>query len=216
MGVAQAKNRSGQVFVVANYDPPGNFIGSFGEKVPPVGGFPSPSRSRDKSVSTTPSSTKSDSSTFSSPEEFNNLILKHHNDFRRKHGAPEMKISHILNRYAQEWAETLAREDRLAHRPNSQYGENLYCLWSSDPNAKANPKDVCRSWYDEIKEYTFGVEPRGAFKAGHFTQMVWKQSLELGIGVAKTKKGKTLVVCNYNPRGNIIGSFTKNVLKSPQ
>lgn len=212
--MAQAKNRTGQVFVVANYDPPGNFIGSFGEKVPPVGGFPSPPRSRDKSATTTPSSTKSESVSFATPEEFNKLILKYHNEFRKKHGSPEMKLSHVLNRYAQEWAETLAREDRFAHRPNSQYGENLYCLWSSDPNAKANAKDVCRSWYDEIKEYTFGVEPRGALKAGHFTQLVWKQSIELGVGMAKTKKGKTLVVCNYSPRGNIIGSFAKNVLKS--
>lgn len=64
-----------------------------------------------------------------------------------------------------------------------------------------------------MKEFTFGVEPKGMYKAGHFTQMVWKSSHELGVGVAKTKKGKVLVVCNYNPRGNVVGQFNSNVLR---
>lgn len=115
---------------------------------------------------------------------------------------------------SQDWAETLAREDRFAYRPNSNYGENIYCLWSSDRNAKANPKNVCRSWYDENKEHTFGTEPKGAFKAGHFTQMIWKSSQMVGVGVAKTKRGKVLVVCNYEPRGNVVGQFCSNVLRS--
>lgn len=115
---------------------------------------------------------------------------------------------------SQEWAETLATEDRFAHRPNSNYGENIYCLWSSDRNARANPREVCRSWYEEIKEHNFNVEPKGIFKAGHFTQLVWKSSQDLGVGVSKTKKGKVLVVCNYNPRGNIAGQFSTNVLKA--
>lgn len=112
---------------------------------------------------------------------------------------------------SQEWADTLAAEDRFAHRPSSSYGENIYCLWSSDRNAKANPREVVRSWYDEIKEHDFGIEPKGIFKAGHFTQLIWKMSQDLGVGVCKTKKGKVLVVCNYNPRGNVAGQFNVNV-----
>lgn len=124
------------------------------------------------------------------------------------------RLSKKLCSVSQEWADILAVEDRFAHRPNSNYGENIYCLWSSDRNAKANPKEVCRSWYDEIKEHDFGVEPKGIFKAGHFTQLVWKSSQDLGVGVSKTKKGKVLVVCNYNPRGNIAGQFNLNVLRA--
>lgn len=114
---------------------------------------------------------------------------------------------------SQSWAETLAREDRFAYRPNSSHGENIYCLWSSDRNVKANARSVCRSWYDEIREHIFATEPKGAFRAGHFTQMVWKESKELGVGVAKTRKGKVLVVCNYSPRGNVVGQFCANVFR---
>lgn len=152
-------------------------------------------------------------STTSSGLDFNQQMLKCHNEFRKKHNVPEMKLNDILNQCAQEWANTLSRDDRFQHRPNCMYGENLYCLWSSDANAQANPKEVCRSWYDEIKQYTFGTEPRGIMNAGHFTQLVWKSSIELGVGVSKTNKGKVIVVCNYHPRGNVIGEFTRNVLK---
>lgn len=37
LGVAVARSRTGQVFIVANYSPPGNFVGCFAENVPPVG-----------------------------------------------------------------------------------------------------------------------------------------------------------------------------------
>ena len=36
--------------------------------------------------------------------------------------------------------------------------------------------------------------------AGHFTQVVWKSSRELGVGVA-SNGGRVLVVANYDPPG---------------
>ena len=52
-------------------------------------------------------------------------------------------------------------------------------------------------------------------KAGHFTQVIWKGSREIGIGRAFADKGQTVyVVCNYFPAGNIIGHFKENVLKA--
>lgn len=115
---------------------------------------------------------------------------------------------------AKHWAETLARDDRFTYRQNSKYGENLYCLWSSDRNAKANPKDVCRSWYDESKQFSFNVEPRGGLlRGGQFSQMIWKSTKEIGVGMAKTRSGKVIVVATYYPRGNIIGQYLANVTK---
>lgn len=50
-------------------------------------------------------------------------------------------------------------------------------------------------------------------KIGHFTQVVWKDTKELGIAKATGKKGGTYVVANYNPSGNFIGKFSENVPK---
>merc|ERR1712079_167404 len=45
-------------------------------------------------------------------------------------------------------------------------------------------------WYSEIKDYTFGTEPsQGGPVTGHFTQVVWKGSTEVGVGVGQ--KGST-------------------------
>lgn len=60
----------------------------------------------------------------------------------------------------------------------------------------------------------FSAEP------GHFTQVVWKNSTQLGCGAAqgvKTLNGRQYnafyVVCHYAPAGNVTGQFPENVLK---
>lgn len=52
-----------------------------------------------------------------------------------------------------------------------------------------------------------------SFPAGHFTQVVWKDSTELGVGMA-TNGNTVFVVGQYRPAGNISneGYFEKNVL----
>ena len=42
--------------------------------------------------------------------------------------------------------------------------------------------------------------------------MVWKGSKEVGVGRAVTRDGKVIVVANYRPAGNMVGSFAANVL----
>jgi len=47
--------------------------------------------------------------------------------------------------------------------------------------------------------------------SGHFTQMIWRNSTELGMGMARDQTGKVIIVANYNPPGNYIGQFAQNV-----
>jgi Cysteine-rich secretory protein family len=51
---------------------------------------------------------------------------------------------------------------------------------------------------------------------GHFTQVVWKSSKELGVGKAKSRSGRIYVVANYYPPGNYQGQFAQNVLPPQQ
>ena len=67
------------------------------------------------------------------------------------------------------------------------------------------------SRYDEYKDYNFR---RGGWQGGtgHFTQVVWKGSKELGMGRAKTADGSlTFVVGRYRPAGNVINYMADNV-----
>jgi hypothetical protein len=47
-------------------------------------------------------------------------------------------------------------------------------------------------------------------QTGHFTQIVWKASRGLGIGV-ETRNDKTYVVANYSPAGNFGNQYRQNV-----
>ena len=45
----------------------------------------------------------------------------------------------------------------------------------------------------------------------HFSQLVWRNSKELGIGTAQSKSGNFFLVARYSPRGNVDGQFNDNV-----
>ena len=66
----------------------------------------------------------------------------------------------------------------IDHRPQSSYGENIYYHEGDDISAT----DAVKAWYDEIANYDFDV-PVFNTATGHFTQLIWKDSKELGIGV---------------------------------
>lgn len=71
-------------------------------------------------------------------------------------------------------------------------------------------KDPVDSWYAEIKAHKFSEEPKTT-ATGHFTQVVWKDSKHLGVGIATNSKGQAFVVCNYDPPGNFVGKFAESV-----
>nr|XP_045609389.1 nucleoporin NSP1-like isoform X2 [Procambarus clarkii] len=211
MGVGKARTAAGtKVFVVANFDPQGNWMGQFADQVPPVGGFPKTASAGKSSLFSSKTRKASSSDSDSDEDDFAKECLKSHNDYRAKHGAPPLKLSKKLSKYAEEWAKTIAKKETLQHRPNNSYGENLYCAWSSNPKHKIKGSEAVDSWYSEIKDFTFGREPSD-LRAGHFTQVVWMDSTELGVAIARSKSGKIFVVANYSPAGNFVGSFATKV-----
>ena len=74
--------------------------------------------------------------------------------------------------YAKEWATKLAREGRFQHRTANQYGENLYCKWSSNPQP-VSAKEACDSWYSEIKDYRFGQQSMGSAGILYITYTIY-------------------------------------------
>ena len=46
---------------------------------------------------------------------------------------------------------------------------------------------------------------------GHFTQLIWKNCIEVGFGIAIGKDGTVYLVSNYLPAGNVIGYYPQNV-----
>ena len=140
-------------------------------------------------------------------KDFEIEVLERHNKLRKDHGVPPLTLDKKLSRSAQAWADELAKTGAFEHS-DSGAGENLY----KGTTGWKTGKQVVDAWYSEIEDYKFGKEPRGDKTVGHFTQIVWKNSKRLGVGKAKSKiDGKTVVVCQYDPAGNMRGRYSANV-----
>jgi uncharacterized protein YkwD len=134
-------------------------------------------------------------------------MLAAHNELRARHCAPELTWSPELARVAEGWAEELvSRGCAFEHNPEIEYGENLA---SFAPVGSMSPEEVARGWYDEIRSYRFG-RPGFSMETGHFTQLVWVNTTELGCA-AVTCEGAEIWVCDYAPPGNVLGEFPGNV-----
>ncbi|XP_008503703.1 Golgi-associated plant pathogenesis-related protein 1 isoform X2 [Calypte anna] len=147
----------------------------------------------------------------SASKQFAEEVLKAHNDYRKKHGVPPLKLCKKLNRGAQQYAEELATTRVLKHSSESasgKCGENL--AWASYDQPG---KDVADRWYSEIKNYSF-QNPGFSSGTGHFTAMVWKNTKRMGVGKASASDGSTFVVARYDPAGNVVnpGYYEENVL----
>ena len=137
-------------------------------------------------------------------------VLDEHNRYRAKHDVPPVRWSKELAYDAQKWAQKIAHENQLSHANKEERelkGENI-CRMSKHHDVA----DAVRSWYLEIENYDFG-SPGFSLETGHFTQVVWKGTVEIGLGCSKSNDGKlTYIVARYNPPGNILNKFPENVL----
>jgi uncharacterized protein YkwD len=146
-------------------------------------------------------------------------ILKAHNEYRAKHCVSALTWSAQLEADARAWANGC----KFAH--STAAGENL--AWGGPTQSAKEAVDL---WYGEIKDYNFAApkccNPPDAPKVGHFTQMVWRNTAQLGCAMANCPPPSPdpdhyngawqYWVCRYSPPGNwnvnTPGELAKNVL----
>lgn len=116
---------------------------------------------------------------------------------------PPLRWDAELASLAQAWADSCP----TGHRPDNDHGENLF--WSGG-QAPA-PEVSVQSWADEARNYDYettvcsrGGRSNWAF-CGHYTQVVWRETQRVGCGIRTDCPGSfdTVIVCNYDPPGNV-------------
>lgn len=134
------------------------------------------------------------------PAQFRGIVAAH-NYWRTRVNVPALTWSPMLANVAQQWANQLQSRGCPMQHSHNNYGENLAAF----SNMNASPQMVAGMWADERVDYKHNNNScRAGKQCGHYTQMVWRETKELGCGVAACGN-QQIWVCNYAPAGNYIG-----------
>jgi Cysteine-rich secretory protein family len=133
-------------------------------------------------------------------------ILQEHNTCRSALQLPAMSWSDALAKDALAWARHLATIDQGQHDASirGKEGENIF--WGT--TGAFTYGQMVGFWVNEKKSFKYGVFPdcrtNRTAVVGHYTQIVWKNTLSVGCALASN--GKTdYMVCRYSPFGNVEG-----------
>lgn len=176
-----------------------------------------------KTVHATP--TAPSPASYTSLDDFKNTVLQVSNDYRKAHDAEPLVWNETLTEYARNWADTC-----IWKHSDGPYGENLAFGF---PNASA----AVAAWGDEGQWYNFQKPTGFTEKTGHFTQLVWRSTAEVGcaaincgysqddkerrdigdteVGLQSRAADGTMraqgwyVVCEYTPAGNVVGRHNR-------
>ncbi|WP_128892596.1 CAP family protein [Erythrobacter sp. HKB08] len=139
---------------------------------------------------------------------FDRELLETHNEARKQFGSKPLRWNEELADQAYDYAKVLAQRGRMEHSPNSArrgVGENL---WQGTERVFSG-RQMVQMFVDEQRYFRPGKFPNvsstGQWKdVGHYTQVVWPWTEEVGCAVAGNGRDDFLV-CRYRPTGNIVG-----------
>ncbi|MBS1578979.1 MAG: hypothetical protein JST29_05000 [Bacteroidetes bacterium] len=136
--------------------------------------------------------------------DFVQTVLAEHNFYRQQIQVSSLQWSEALTKEAEQYALQLAKTNTFKHSSNRiNEGENL---WMGTANAYT-VKDMLHSWTEEAKDFVYNVFPncsKNGNVVGHFTQIIWKTTTQVGCAIA-TNGNNDYLVCRYFPAGNWIG-----------
>jgi uncharacterized protein YkwD len=197
-GMGSALTRDNNLYIVANFYPMGNVKGQFLKNV-----FPLVTKGK-----------SDDNSFYSTTTNFLEEALLAHNELRAKHNVPPLTLNPILSTLAQNHAKRLAKEGKLIYSNNKMKDQNLgENLFMNKYNSSG--EEVSSHWYKGYNKYDFNDLLHNKYDdedIKNFTQLIWKNTKEVGFGFSNDKKGNFYAVANYFPCGNIKGQYEDNVL----
>ncbi|PIA42065.1 hypothetical protein AQUCO_02100130v1 [Aquilegia coerulea] len=128
-------------------------------------------------------------------------FLSAHNKVRAKHSLPSLTWSNNLANYAKWYAEKRRGDCKLIHSVLN-YGENMF--WGMGTRWK--PSDAVAAWAVQESYYNYRTNTCMRNKEClHYTQLVWRKTSKVGCAKIKCNSGDTLIICEYDPHGNVIG-----------
>lgn len=142
------------------------------------------------------------------PARFDQRILAAHNQERLALGLQPLSWNDTLAQSAQRWADYLAATGRFEHAPENRDAPEGENLWAGTKGYFA-PEAMVDAWAREKRFFQPGLFPDNSTTGkvedvGHYTQMVWRATTEVGCAEASSAR-EDILVCRYAEAGNYIG-----------
>ncbi|KNA10281.1 hypothetical protein SOVF_145660 [Spinacia oleracea] len=132
-----------------------------------------------------------------SPQDYVNA----HNAARAAVGVGNIRWDERVADYARRYANQ-RRGDCVMQHSVGPYGENL----ASGSGAFMTGTAAVKLWVDEKVNYNYNSNTCASGKVcGHYTQVVWRNSIRVGCARVRCNNGWFFVTCNYDPPGNWVG-----------
>ena len=139
-----------------------------------------------------------------------NDVLKQHNNIREKYKREQLKLNNDLTTLAQKYADNFdLLEESNFHFENdqNQYIGINYKLFDGDIS---EINKICKEWIDEGKGCEENNVIKYSSKTKHFTQIIWKNTKNIGLGYSELNNNKKIFIAFYYPVGNILNEFERN------
>ena len=139
---------------------------------------------------------------------YDEICLKIHNQKRDLHDSPHLLKNEELCKLAEKCALDLSNNEDYINciYKDIFLGQNIY-IYRGENFRIGN---IINEWYKEIYNYRENLN-KFQKNTSHFTQMIWKETKEIGFGLKE--KGDTFyIVVFYYPPGNTFGEFKNNIL----
>ncbi|XP_059311275.1 pathogenesis-related leaf protein 6-like [Lycium barbarum] len=128
--------------------------------------------------------------------------LNTHDSARSQVGVSAIAWNTTLANYAQNYANQRIGDCNLVHS-NGPYGENI-----AKGSGSFTGTAAVNLWVAEKPYYDYNNNCcTGGQQCLHYTQVVWRNSIQVGCARVQCSNGWWFVICNYNPRGNYIGQL---------
>lgn len=143
--------------------------------------------------------------------DFAKAVLDAHNAARAAIPVAPLAWSDKLAGEAAAWAAHLAELGHMQHSAHSARGNEGENLWMGTAGAYT-PGEMVQTWVDEKKDFHYGPfglsgdKPGPQPVVGHYTQVIWRTTTQLGCATAAAGTW-TILVCRYAPEGNLVGAM---------
>jgi hypothetical protein len=140
--------------------------------------------------------------------DFDQRVLASHNRERAALGLAPLRWNPQLAGDAGAWAAHLADTGRFEHAPTGSRGRVGENIWGG-PAGRFAPEQMVGLWLSEKQHFRPGVFPANstsgsAHDVGHYTQVIWRRTTEVGCSLARGERADILV-CRYTEPGNVRG-----------